>query len=313
MISNVITYRVSEEEAVLRLDILTSNIIKRNRSYVKKLFDNGKVLLNGKQVKTGYKPAVNDLIEITIPEVKDLDLVPNEVDLEIVYEDKDIVVVNKPPFMAVHPGLGGAHEKDSLVNALLHHCRDLTGINDTLRPGIVHRLDKNTSGLIVVAKNQNSNEEMVNMFKSRSIKKQYIALVSGNLRPKSAMIDSPIGRSRGDRKKMSVVDENKGKEAKTKFVVKEYLGDYSLVDVYPLTGRTHQIRVHLASIGFPIVGDELYGNYKVNKNIDKISGLKRQFLHAYKLEFDHPVTKKHLCLEAPLTADLVETLKVLRE
>jgi 23S rRNA pseudouridine1911/1915/1917 synthase len=305
-------YLVTESDEGKRLDVYLTQFSEKNRSYIKKLIDEGHVTVNENIVKAGYALNIDDVVQIVYPEIKRIGLKPVDLKLDIVYEDKDLIAVNKPPFMAVHAGVGESHREDSLVNGLLFHCKDLSSINDKIRPGIVHRLDKNTSGLMVAAKNQMSNEGMLKVFKERKIKKTYLALIVGHLIPTNGTIDSPIGRDSSNRKKMAVVI-NGGKEAVTKYRVIEYIDEYSLLEVQPLTGRTHQIRVHMAAIGHPIVGDVDYGYKKVNFKMNKLCGLKRQFLHAKQLEFDHPITGQHLNLEADLSPDLKETLDKLKQ
>lgn len=296
----------------MRIDICIVEHGTMNRSSVKALIDKGNVTVNGETVKKcGLKLNTGDLIEIVFPEIKESKLKPYSVTLEIIYEDEDIVVINKPPDMVVHPGSGNSHNEDSLVNALLANCKGFKAIKGEIRPGIVHRLDKNTSGVIIVAKNDKALESISAQFKARTVKKRYIALVAGLIVPKEAIIDSPIGRDNRNRKKMGIQDENKGKNALTRYKYKKRIGDYSLIDVFPETGRTHQIRVHLAAIGFPVVGDEVYGKKRINEKIEQETGFKRQFLHAEEISFEHPSTGKRLCFKAKLADDLEAVLEAL--
>jgi len=304
---------IKKDEDGSRLDILCTALNSdKKRSYIKKLIDSGYIKVNGMVRKAGYLVHENEVVEIKFPTIKKLDMKPSGRRLNVVYEDADIIVIDKPPNMVVHAGAGMSHADDSLVNALMGHCKDLQAINDTIRPGIVHRLDKDTSGLIVVAKNEKSNRYLLDSFKNRSVKKTYMALVCGHIKPASGIIDSPIGRSRKDRKKMSVTADNSSREAITNYSVMEYINGYSLLSVSPKTGRTHQIRVHLSAIGFPIAGDDAYGNKKLNNQLKKRCNLMRQFLHASELEFVHPVTQKNMNFKSNLPDDLERTMAELR-
>lgn len=276
-----------------RIDsVIPSCNIDISRSMVQKLIEKNQILVNGKQTKSSYKTNLNDEIEINIPEPKEIDLKPQEIPLEILYEDNDIIVVNKPKGMVVHPANG--NPDGTLVNAIMAICKDsLSGIGGEIRPGIVHRLDKDTSGAIIVAKNDKAHIKLSEDLKNHKIKKTYIALVRGLIKENEATINMPIGRSRQDRKKMAV-DKN-GKEAITHFkVLNRYEGKYTLLEINIETGRTHQIRVHLSHIGYPIIGDNTYSN---GKNEWGIVG---QCLHAKALDFKHPITGKEIHIEAKL-------------
>ena len=230
---------------------------------------------------------------------------PESIELDIVYEDEHLIVVNKPAGMPVHPGPG--HSGRTLVNALLAHCPDLPGIGGVQRPGIVHRLDKDTSGLIIAAKDERAHNDLAAQLKDREVKKTYLALVEGRLEPKEALIDAPIGRDPNNRQRMMVraaSGARQTRDAQTAYRVREYLNGYTFVEASPITGRTHQIRVHFASIGHPIVGDAVYG-----KRSDLVP---RQFLHAWRLSFEHPIDGRELSFEAPLSADLASPLQMLR-
>lgn len=302
--------KVGEADSGKRLDVFVSaKFDDLSRQYVRKLIDGGFITVKGKKNKAGYKLRIDDSVKVKIPPQKKVELKPKKMDLDIVFEDNNLLVVNKPAGMVVHPGVGDVHTKDSLVNAILYHCKDsLSGIGGVLRPGIVHRLDKNTSGVIVVAKNDKVHSALVNQFQDRSVKKTYYALVAGKLVHKKGKINAPIGRDSIDRKKMAVTNEKKGKIAISKYEVVKYLGDYSYVKVNILTGRTHQIRVHFASIGHPVVGDEVYGKKKINEIFEEEYGLNRQFLHAGAILFEHPVTKKKMELKSGLPQDLRNAL-----
>ncbi|MBU0667926.1 RluA family pseudouridine synthase, partial [Patescibacteria group bacterium] len=237
---------------------------------------------------------------------------PLSMNLDIVYEDDNLIVLNKPAGLVVHPGQGETHKDDSLVNALLHHCKGkLSEINGVLRPGIVHRLDKDTSGLLVIAKNDRTHRYLADLFHGRRVDKVYFALLAGRIVPQKGRIEAPIGRDVRQRKRMAVVSEKKGKMAVSEYEVIDYFDDFSLVKIHLITGRTHQIRVHFASIGFPLVGDNLYGKPKVNKVLEEEYGLKRQFLHAGSLSFVLPDMKKLRTFKIALPDDLQAVLDAL--
>ena len=283
---------VNENDKGKRLDIyIAENFNELSRTMIKKLIESNNILVNDKSEKVSYKVQANDNISIDVPEAKETKLKAQEIPLDIIYEDSDIIVVNKPKGMVVHPANG--NPDGTLVNAILSICKNsLSGIGGELRPGIVHRLDKDTSGLIIVAKNDKAHINMSEQIKERNVKKTYIALVRGNVPEEEATINMPIGRSTKDRKKMAV--DKKGKEAITEFKVLKRYDGYTLLEVKIKTGRTHQIRVHLAEIGYPIVGDYTYSN---GKNPFGVVG---QMLHAAKLKFIHPTTNKKVEFEAPL-------------
>ncbi len=294
---------VNENDKGKRLDIyIAENFNELSRTMIKKLIESNNILVNDKSEKVSYKVQANDNISIDVPEARETKLKAQEIPLDIIYEDSDIIVVNKPKGMVVHPANG--NPDGTLVNAILSICKNsLSGIGGELRPGIVHRLDKDTSGLIIVAKNDKAHINMSEQIKERKVKKTYIALVRGNVPEEEATINMPIGRSTKDRKKMAVTKN--GKQAITHFKVLKRYSKYTLLEIKIETGRTHQIRVHMAEIGYPVVGDAVYSNGKNE------FGIEGQMLHAYKLEFMHPITNKHMELTAPLPQYFEEILKKL--
>ena len=285
-------YIVSQEEKGKRLDTYIPSVdTDITRTSAQRLIEDGNILVNGKNAKVSYKIQENDKISVEIPEPKQIELKAQNIPIEIIYEDSDIIVVNKPKGMVVHPANG--NPDGTLVNAIMAICKDsLSGIGGEIRPGIVHRIDKDTSGLLIVAKNDNAHVKMSEQIKNHEVKKTYIALVRGVFKENEATIDMPIGRSTSDRKKMAV--NKNGKNAITHIKVLKRFDKYTLLKVNIETGRTHQIRVHLSHIGYPIVGDYTYSN---GKNEFDVIG---QCLHAQKLEFKHPITQKDMCLEAEL-------------
>ena len=286
-----------------RIDkFLDGRIESLSRSYIQKLIKEKKILVNQLPVKANYKLTPGDTIILQIPDPEPLDIQPENIPLDILYEDDDILVVNKPKGMVVHPANG--NPDGTLVNAIMAICKDsLSGIGGEIRPGIVHRLDKDTSGLLIVAKNDKAHVNMSEQIKNHEVKKTYIALVRGVVKENQATIDMPIGRSNSDRKKMAVTKT--GKNAVTHIKVLKRYDKYTLLEVNIETGRTHQIRVHLSYIGYPIIGDCVYSN---GKNEFGVVG---QCLHAKCLEFKHPITGKSMKLEAELPEYFLEILKKL--
>lgn len=282
---------VEENDVGKRIDSYLASNTESSRVTIQRLIENEKVLVNGKKTKDSYKIQLNDEITIEEEKPKEIELKAQDIPVEILYEDKDIIVVNKPKGMVVHPANGNLD--GTLVNAVMAICKDsLSGIGGEIRPGIVHRLDKDTSGAIIVAKNDKAHINLSEQIKNHQVEKTYIALVKGFVKENEATINMPIGRSTKDRKKMAV--NKNGKNAVTHFKVIERFRNYTLLEVKIETGRTHQIRVHLSEIGYPIVGDTVYSNGKNEWNIDG------QCLHAKSLKFKHPITGKEMFIEAPL-------------
>jgi 23S rRNA pseudouridine1911/1915/1917 synthase len=281
----------------IRLDkYLTQVLPQFSRAYLQKLIVQGSILVNGQRAKANQRLINVDKITVELPPLP-VHPLAEPIPLTIIYEDEDILVIDKPAGLTVHPAPG--HPSHTLVNALLAHCPSLAMSNEAMRPGIVHRLDKDTSGLIVIAKNDSVREYLSAQFKNRTVIKGYLVLIKGRLHPEQGIIEASIGRDPHNRQRMAIVE--KGKEASTQYKVRKYLDDYTLVEVTPLTGRTHQIRVHLSAIGYPVVGDSLYGT--------KSAHLNRQFIHAYLLGFCLPSTKQYQEFIAPLPIDLEQTLE----
>lgn len=295
-IKEIINVQAGEEDKGKRLDAFVSEVLpEATRSYVQKLIDSGNIEIAGKKnCKSGNKLKGNEEIIVKIPEDEVLDLTPENIPIEIVYEDKDMVIINKGHNMVVHPAQGNYN--GTLVNAVLYHIKDLSTINGVVRPGIVHRLDKDTSGLIIIAKNDEAHLRLTEMFKDKTIEKTYICICKGNFREKSGRIENLIGRDPKERKRMAVVDRN-GKTAITNYEVIDEVQDFSLVRVRIETGRTHQIRVHMKYMNHPIIGDALYGK---PGNIAS-----RQMLHSYILQFKHPVTGADMKVTGPIPEDFM--------
>lgn len=295
---------VPEELAGVRLDKVLSELFSDlSRSYIQQLIKDKQVLINEKVEKANYKCRVNDQIQVTIPEPEVLDVIPEEMDLDIVYEDDDVLVVNKPSGMVVHPAPGSM--SGTLVNGLMAQAKNLSGINGVLRPGIVHRIDKDTSGLLMVAKSDLAHESLVNQLVEKTVTRRYIALVHGEIPHDNGTVDAPIGRDPKDRKKMTVIEG--GKHAVTHFKVLQRFKNFTLIECRLETGRTHQIRVHMKYIGYPLAGDPQYGP---RKTIHSEWG---QFLHAAILGFDHPKTGQYLEFSAPLPSYFEEALESLEK
>lgn len=283
---------IEKEQEGVRLDkIINEKFPELSRTAIQRLIEEEKIMLNGTSAKASYRVKNGDEIAIYKEETKEPTIEAQDIPLDVLYEDDDIIVINKPKGMVVHPGNG--NQDGTLVNAVLARCKgSLSGIGGQIRPGIVHRLDKDTSGVIIVAKNDKAHIEISRQIQNREVKKTYYALVRGKVPENEATIKMPIGRSKLDRKKMAVCKD--GKEAITHFKVMKRWDEYTLLEVKIETGRTHQIRVHMAQIGYPVVGDMVYSNGK------NPFGVEGQMLHAKKIEFLHPITKKEMCIDAPL-------------
>ena len=294
----MIELTVPNEQAGWRLDrYLAQALPEFSRSRLQALIRAGDVQLQGQSVRIRETVHAGDVVRLTVPPVEEIETQAEEIPLELLFEDDDLLVLNKPAGLVVHPGAG--NQTHTLVNALLHHCTNLSGIGGKQRPGIVHRLDKDTSGCLVVAKNDAAHQDLSRQFAEREVKKIYLALVVGTLKRPRGTIDAAIGRHPVQRKKMAV-HPTKGRIAKTDYRVLEAGGGVSLVECAIHSGRTHQIRVHLHHIGHPVVGDSLYGK--------KVATAPRQMLHAWKLGFTHPRTEERLFFEAPVPADFRATL-----
>ena len=286
-----------------RLDKVLAQVFDFSRKRVRDLFDDQLVTMNNKPLKASYTCQLNDEIVVKIPELESTEVLPENIPLDIVYEDSDVIVINKPKGMVVHPAAG--HYSGTLVNALLYHCHDLSGINGVERPGIVHRIDKDTSGLLVVCKNDASHNSISEQLQDKTCHRQYVAIVHHPFEHEYGTINAPIGRSDKDRKKMEVTSKN-SKEAITHFTVLKNFKNFSYVQCQLETGRTHQIRVHMAYIGHPIAGDPTYGPRKTIET-------NGQLLHANKLEFIHPTTKEKMSFEIPLEKEFERVLNELEE
>lgn len=296
--------KVLPEDAGKRLDALISEKLPElSRSAAQRLIAEGKVLVNGAEISKSRKAEPGDTVEITIDPPKVTDILPQDIPLKIMYEDEDVIVINKPRGMVVHPAPG--NEDGTLVNALLHYCGDsLSGIGGEIRPGIVHRIDKDTSGLLLVAKNDAAHTALSSQLQDKTLSRDYLAMVYGNIKDDSGRIEAPIGRSPKDRKKMSVVAD--GRNAATRYTVLERMKGFTLIRCSLETGRTHQIRVHMAHIGHPVAGDPLYG-----PKTDK-TALGGQCLHAEKLKFVHPKTGEHVEVQCEIPDYFSDFIKKVR-
>lgn len=300
-------FLITEEYESERLDKALSELTDDtvSRTYLQKLIKENHVCVNEKAQKASYKLKVDDTVSFNIPDQEEPDIIPQDMSLDILYEDEDVIVVNKPKDMVVHPAAG--HFEHTLVNGLLFHCKDsLSGINGVLRPGIVHRIDKDTTGSIIACKNDFAHKAIAEQLKEHSITRKYRAICAGIIKEESGTIDAPIGRDEKDRKKMAVNHKN-GKRAVTHYRVLERFKDYTYIECQLETGRTHQIRVHMASIGHPLLGDSVYSSRKWPFSLDG------QTLHAYILGFTHPNSGKYIETEAPLPPYFVHLLDKLRK
>ena len=303
MYQEIFTYKNENAE---RLDkFLTDQLPDLSRSHLQKLIKNGNITVDQGKVKPNYKLSVGNQVFVDIPDPEELDIIPEDIPLDILYEDQDILVVNKPKGMVVHPAPG--HYSGTLVNAIMFHCRDhLSGINGVLRPGIVHRIDMNTTGSLLICKNDKAHHFLAEQLKEHSITRKYHAIVHGNLKEDDGTINAPIGRHPVDRKKMSTKAQN-GRHAVTHYRVLERFGDFTYIECQLETGRTHQIRVHMSSIGHPILGDDVYGPAKCPF---KLEG---QTLHAKILGIVHPTTLEYMEFDAPLPVYFENLFRKLRK
>ena len=294
---------ITENEAGQRADVGLAALLELTRSNMQKLLDEGRVVRGAKVLKSNYKLKLGEEITVTLPEPQPLDVQPENIPLDIIYEDEDVVVVNKARGMVVHPAAG--NYTGTLVNALLYHCKNLSGINGVIRPGIVHRLDKDTSGIMICAKNDAAHVSLSQQIQAKTAKRTYLAVVRGNIKTDGGVIETQIARDKNDRKKMAVVKEG-GRDAVTEYEVLERFGKYTIVRCKLRTGRTHQIRVHMEYLGYPLVGDPKYSPMKTPFSI------KGQALHSQTLEFTHPRTGERLHFEAPLPEDMHKIVTRLR-
>lgn len=294
---------ITENEAGQRADVGLAALLELTRSNMQKLLDEGRAVRGTKVLKSNYKLKLGEEITVTLPEPQPLDVQPENIPLDIIYEDEDVVVVNKARGMVVHPAAG--NYTGTLVNALLYHCKNLSGINGVIRPGIVHRLDKDTSGIMICAKNDAAHVSLSQQIQAKTAKRTYLAVVRGNIKTDSGVIETQIARDKNDRKKMAVVKEG-GRDAVTEYEVLERFGKYTIVRCKLRTGRTHQIRVHMEYLGYPLVGDPKYSPMKTPFSI------KGQALHSQTLEFTHPRTGERLHFEAPLPEDMHKIVTRLR-
>lgn len=293
-------YSFIADKAGVRLDkYVVEECSELSRTHAQKLIAGGYITVDDRVAKVGLKLNIGDRVNIIIPPTAPTPLLPEAIPLDIIYEDDDLLVVDKPAGLTIHPAPG--HPSHTLVNAILSHLPSLAETSDSLRPGIVHRLDKDASGIMVVAKNNPAQLNLISQFKARSVVKAYMVLVKGHLTPESGLIEAPIGRDPRNRKRMAVVAEAEGREARTRYNVVKYIGNYTLLEVRTETGRTHQIRVHLSAIGYPVVGDSVYGV--------KSAFLSRQFLHACRLGFKLPSTGEYVEFTSELPPDLAQALK----
>lgn len=301
-----IIFQVEKENAGIRIDkYLSDNMEDISRSYLQKLLKEKSITVNEKEIKANYKVQEGDVVSVSVPEPEEPDILPEEIPLDILYEDDSLVVVNKPKDMVVHPSAG--HLSGTLVNAVLFHCKgNLSGINGIMRPGIVHRIDKDTTGALLICKTDTCHRILAEQLKVHSITRKYRAVVQGNLKDDEGTIEGPVGRHPADRKKMAINYKN-GKEAVTHYRVLERFGNATYIECQLETGRTHQIRVHMASIGHPLLGDTTYGSAK---NPYHLQG---QALHAMVLGFLHPVTNTYMEFTAPLPEYFLKLLEKLRK
>lgn len=297
---------VSQKISGERLDAFVSSQSDLTRSYVQKLIRDGLVQVNAHTERASYKVKESEAVELTWPAPPEDLLIPQEIPLDVIWEDEYMIVINKPPDMVMYPGLG--HEHGTLMNAVVARCRKLSSVGAPLRPGVVHRLDQETSGVIIIAKDDSAHHNLVRQFKEREVDKQYLALLYGNLKENSGEIKTLIGRSASSRKKMSAKPK-RGKEAITRFEVIKRVKSAALVKVRIITGRTHQIRVHFASIGNPVLGDKTYGKKTSITLAQRTISFPRQMLHSYSLRLKHPIDGKPLEFTAPMPEDMKKAME----
>lgn len=294
---------ITENEAGMRADVALAALLEITRSNMQRLLEEGRAVKGGKVLKSNYKVKLGDEIIVELPEPQPLDVQPENIPLDIIYEDEDVVVVNKARGMVVHPAAG--NYTGTLVNALLYHCHNLSGINGVIRPGIVHRLDKDTSGIMICAKNDAAHLSLSEQIQNKTAQRTYLAVVRGNIKNDSGTIETQIARDKNDRKKMAIVTEG-GRQAITEYEVMERFGKYTIVKCRLKTGRTHQIRVHMEYLGYPLVGDPKYSPMKTPFSING------QALHSLTLSFVHPRTHEQMSFEAPLPEDMKKIVTRLR-
>jgi 23S rRNA pseudouridine1911/1915/1917 synthase len=304
------SYDVPPESKPVRLDSFVAQQCTLTRSYIQKLIREGMVTVNSIAEKNSHKVRSGDHVEILIPDRPESDLVPEDIPLDILWEDDHIIVINKPSNLVIYPAAG--NRNGTLMNGLISICKNLSSVGAPLRPGVIHRLDKDTSGVIVIAKNDNAYYSIARQFKNREVKKEYLALLYGNLQEDKGEIKAAIGRSLSDRKKMST-RTRAGKEAVTRFEVVKRLGSATLAKIRIITGRTHQIRVHFASIGNPVLGDKVYGKKTSLKTGQTTFKFSRQMLHAYSLELKHPATGDMLEFNAPVPQDIENAIEAISQ
>lgn len=303
--TNEVVFEITPEMEDERIDKCICNYLETlSRSYIQKIIKEGNVFVNDQSVKSNYKVKVDDLVRFIIPESVEPDIPAQDIPLDIIYEDHDFLIINKPKNMVVHPAPG--HYEGTIVNAIMFHCKnELSGINGVMRPGIVHRIDKDTTGSLIICKNDDAHNYIAAQLKEHSITRRYRAIVHGVIKEEEGIVDAPIGRHPTDRKKMAINEKN-GKHAITHYRVLERFANYTYIECELETGRTHQIRVHLSSIGHPLLGDQVYCKAKTPY---KLEG---QTLHAMTIGFMHPTTKKYVEYEAPLPEYFVELLNKLK-
>ncbi|MEM8859243.1 MAG: RluA family pseudouridine synthase [Chloroflexota bacterium] len=309
MEGKILHFSIPADQAGERLDRILRDLYPEfSRAAWQRLIREGHVTRQGAVVRANYKAVGGEEVRAIIPPPEPTEIIPEDIPLDVIYEDDDLIAVNKPAYLVMHPAVG--HPTGTLANAVVFRWPNVLSVGGERRPGMVHRLDKETSGVVLVAKNDRALNYMIDQFKARTTKKVYSALVEGHIKPERALIDAPLGRDPIERKRMAVIEPGRSvtsQPSQTRYELTEKFVEHSLVTCYPITGRTHQIRVHLSYIGFPIVGDHIYGRKK------KSLPLKRHFLHAKQITFKRPSDDKEMTLEAPLASELAELLETLRQ